>query len=282
MNQSYCELDISIMTEKDFDFAVEMTDNEKWGYLCSDFEKLKAFEPEGCFVARSEGQPVGIITSTSYDDYGFVGTLIVRKTHRHKKIGERLLSHAIDFLENKDVKTIELDGVFAAVSLYRRLGFRDKYLSLRFFRPPAPVKHTSEPLNPDPAGDIIEFDLQHTGIMRQRLLKRYLNEYRDAVYTVREPGLEAFAFARPRAGGLKTIGPMVAANKKAAQILIMNLISKYTDTRLTMGVPEHNHTMVKLLYKQGFYYNPPSLRMYRGKKKEYEKNIYGILSPEKG
>jgi ribosomal protein S18 acetylase RimI-like enzyme len=276
------EIDISIMTEKDFDFAVEMTDCEKWGYLRSDFEKLTAFEPEGCFVARMNGQPAGIITSTSYNDYAFVGTLIVKESYRHKKIGERLLWHAIDYLENKGVKTIELDGVFAAVSLYRRLGFRDKYLSLRFFRPPGTVKRARENLIPEASKEIIDFDLLQTGIERQRLLRRYLKEYKDTVYTVRDAGLSAYAFVRPRAGGFKTVGPMVSANKKAAQKLITGIISEYTDTGLAIGVPEHNRTMVKLLFKHGFYYNLPSLRMYRGKKKEYEKNIYGILSPEKG
>jgi ribosomal protein S18 acetylase RimI-like enzyme len=282
MNKDIDKINISVMTEKDFDFAVEMTDCERWGYLRSDFEKLTAFEPEGCFVARCEGQPAGIITSTSYDDYAFVGTLIVKETQRNKKIGEKLLSHVIIYLENKGVETVELDGVFPAVSLYRRLGFKDKYLSLRFFRSPAPLKHISENLSPDPSKEIIAFDRRLTGIERQRLLERYLKEYRDSVFTIRAEKLAAYAFVRPRAGGLRTIGPMVAGNEEAAGKLIQDLVSKYAGTGLTMGVTEDNRPMVKLLYELGFCYKAPSLRMYRGKKKEYEKNIYGILSPEKG
>jgi len=37
-----------------------------------------------------------------------------------------------------------------------------------------------------------------------------------------------------------------------------------------------------MLLKYGFKSTEPSLRMYLGERKAYEKHLYGIISPEKG
>ncbi|MDD3732712.1 MAG: GNAT family N-acetyltransferase [candidate division Zixibacteria bacterium] len=282
MKNNIDNLDISLMTNADLEFAVKMTDDERWGYLPTDFEKLMAFEPEGCFVARVDNRYAGIITTTSYADYAFVGSLIVNPVYRGKMIGEQLLSQAMAYLKNRGVKTIELDGVFAAVSLYRRLGFRDKYLSLRFFRPAGKIVRAGKIALSEPSREIIEFDRKHTNIERTRILERYLREYRDSTYIVQDPFLSGYAFVRPRAEGKLMVGPMVALSSKTAGLLWNAIMTAYAKYVLGVGVPEHNRTMIRLLNKSGFYYNSPSLRMFWGKKKEYEKNIYGILSPEKG
>ena len=129
------DISMSTMTESDIAFATEMTDREKWGYLQEDFRRLIYFEPDGCFVARMHGKNIGMVTTPSYGDYAFLGCLIVKDEFRGVGIGASLMNEAIDYLNKKGVQTIELDSVFPALSLYRPLGFKDKYLSLRLLRP---------------------------------------------------------------------------------------------------------------------------------------------------
>jgi len=274
--------DISVMTRADIAFAQSMTDAERWGYLRRDFEDLITFEPEGCFVARDGDRRVGVVTSTSYGTYAFVGTLIVDESRRNMGIGRSLLEHAIGFLRDKGVRTIELDGVFQATSLYRRLGFRDKYLSLRFFRPPARPDWVEGPPITAPSQDIVKFDLEKTGIERGRIIRRYLQEFGESAFSLRDGGLRAYTFARPRGGGTMGIGPFVADDDHAAERLMARVVTKYSEDGISLGVPDQKQTMVRLLPDLGFRYEVPSLRMYWGDRKDYEPHIYGILSPEKG
>jgi hypothetical protein len=186
------------------------------------------------------------------------------------------------YLESKGVRTIELDGVFKAASLYRRLGFRDKYLSLRFLRPPTHPPTAGKPLIPDPTEEIVEFDRERTGIARRRILRRYLEQYKDRVFVTRNPELCAYAFVRPRSDGAVSVGPLVSADNRSAQRLLSGIAVKYARQHVSIGVPEAQRSMVTHLVDLGFRYLAPSLRMYRGEKKHYESHIYGILSPEKG
>ena len=129
-------LRITEMKKDDVKFALKLTRIERWSYNEDDFRRLIIFEPEGCFIASKNEKRIGMVTTTSYEDYAFLGCLIVLKGERGKGIGTKLMGHAINYLNGKGVKTVELDGVFPAVSMYRRLGFKDKYLSLRFIRRP--------------------------------------------------------------------------------------------------------------------------------------------------
>jgi GNAT superfamily N-acetyltransferase len=273
---------ISTMRPADIAFAVGLTDAERWGYLKSDFDNLMAFEPDGCFVARVDERPVGIITSTSYGPYAFIGTLIVRLEDRNRGIGESLLMHAMRHLQSKGVAAIELDGVFQATSLYRRLGFQDKYLSLRFARPPCEAPPGCKLLRPQPAQEIVDFDFRMTGIRRERILELYLRQYRDAVYMIEGEALLAYAFVRPRSGGSMAIGPLVSIDGDAAERIMTGIAAGHCRSGLSVGVPDSQRSMVKVLSALGFTYRAPSLRMYWGEAKHYETHIYAILSPEKG
>ena len=275
-------LNITTMTEDDIAFAVKMTDIERWGYLPDDFKKLMLFEPMGCFVAYKDDRPVGMVTTTSYDKYAFIGSLIVARGTRKEGIGEKLMQTAIDYLEGKGVTTIELDGVFAAASLYRRLGFKDKYLSLRFSREVSKEYGELFSCPRELEGEIVDFDRKAIGLNRARLLSAYFNEDGYSIYAIRENEIKAYILIRKRAGGVFAIGPLVASDQMYAETLLLSVLKKYGPRKLLTGVPAINRGMVSLLIENGFIYNIPSLRMYRGPRVEYEENVYCIFSAEKG
>jgi GNAT superfamily N-acetyltransferase len=282
---------IKIMNRADIKFAKTMTDAEGWGYLRDDFRRLVSYEPDGCFVAWENRARVGIITTTSYRDYAFVGSLIVEKAKRGKGIGKMLLSHAVEYLRVKGVRTIELDGVFPAVVLYRRMGFKDKYLSLRFLKR-AEKGGEGGKGNKGEEGEyktqeveaVVDFDREMTGLDRERVIRRLLKDFGDVVYVIKErKKLSGYAIVRQREGGYFLIGSWVAENRRAAEAVLSSIVERYSGRTLTVGVPEINRRAVEMVLGRGFVYSSqPSLRMFWGERIDYEKNIYGILSPEKG
>lgn len=272
------------MKPSDITFCKGLTDIEQWGYVEEDFKRLIDYEPNGCFIAWRGDEQIGMITTTSYGTYAFLGSLIVRNDVRRKGVGLRLMKRALDYLTKKGSSTIELDGVFPAVTLYRRLGLNDKYLSLRFIKTPtAHHKEKSTYHTPqENVDDIIYFDRVKTGLDRAKVLERLLNDLPHSVYTIREKDMKAYALIRPRTGNVLMIGPFIAEHRAFAEILLSQIGRIYSHKTLTIGVPAVNNDAVALIIKHGFIYKQPSLRMYRGKRINYERHIYGILSPEKG
>jgi len=275
-------IDIRVMTDKDIDFGLKMTDMEKWGYLRSDFERLIYFEPKGCFIAYQDNVPVGLVTTSSYGDYAFLGTLIVDKPYRGAKIGQMLMEHSIDYLREKGVATIELDGVFQAVPLYRRVGFKDKYLSYRLTKIVEGRNHSLERFQPEMLDELIVFDKCMTGLERERYLARFAEDFCKSIYICKIDGLKAYAIVRPRAEKRVTVGPMVSENSGYAEMLLHSIMAKYSGYMINLGVLETNRAFVELLRCLGFIYNDPCLRMYLGEYRDYERHIYGIISAEKG
>jgi predicted N-acetyltransferase YhbS len=275
---------IKIMKTSDITFCKGLTDIEQWGYVEEDFRRLIDYEPKGCFIAWRGDEQVGMITTTSYGTYAFLGSLIVRNDARRKGIGLRLMKRALAYLTKKGSTTIELDGVFPAVTLYRSLGFNDKYLSLRFMKMTTAhhteksTSHTSQ----ENVDDIVYFDRVKTGLDRAKVLERLFNDLPHSAYTITEKDMKAYALIRPRAGDVLMIGPLIAEHRTFAGMLLSKIVRIYSHKTLIIGVPAVNSDAVALIIKHGFIYKQPSLRMYRGKKMNYERNIYGILSPEKG
>lgn len=278
---------ITVMTSDDIDFAISLTDHERWGNVPADFSRLIAIEPQGCFVARDDEQRVGMVTTTTGGDYAFLGSLIVHPAHRGEGTGESLMRHALGYLRARQIKTVELDATFPAASLYCRLGFRDKYLSLRFVRPASDCATLSEPApeggDPDRLFDAISrLDARLTGLSRRILLKRFVTESAESILVYPSTMPKGYARVYPRAGNHMAVGPLVAEDDSTAALILDTVISRHPGSTIGMGLPEVQQNAVRLVRERGFLYRPPSLRMYLGDKVDYESSVYGIVSPEKG
>ena len=278
--------EIKIMSQNDVDFAVRLTNVEKWANSKADFERLIKLNPDGNFVAYENDKRVGIITSAVFGKLAFVGNLIVPQKYRGKGIGRGLMEYALKYLgEQKKVSTIELDGDFPAVELYRKLGFRDKYFSFRFCRKPADIQSGEiEAGIVDPC-QIIEIDnrlINVPKISRDKFLTEFISLHNGQVYVTEANGIGGFSVIRKCFGGYYVIGPTMAYNPQNAELLIQSIINNYGSEVIYAGVPEINRHAVNIMLKYGFHYEQPSLRMYLGKKMDYEKNIYTIISGDVG
>lgn len=124
---------IQPMCSFDLDFAAGCTAAEGWASETrQEFEGFLAHDPDGCFVAEVNGNPIGICVATSYGEAGFLGELIVVPEMRGRGVGHRLIGHAVEYLRSRGAQNIFLDGDPPVVPLYERVGFRKVCRSLRF------------------------------------------------------------------------------------------------------------------------------------------------------
>ena len=277
-------LRISVMECTDLEYAKSLTDIEQWGHLECDFRRLLEMDSQGCFVAWYGGTRAGIATTISYGQYAFLGNIIVEKERRGGGIGPALMEHAIDYLDGKGMKTIELDGVLPAIAMYRHSGFHEKYYSLQLVREPGRrgKTHTAIARCAKPLSAIVEFDHQQTGIPRQDLISRIVAEFPDNTFCLSAPRLEAYAVVRERAHGAFAIGPFVAQEGDACHVMMRDIVSMFGDKMLTIGVPEINEAAVQIMLQHDFRHDTPSMRMYRGLNISYEEHVYGIVSADVG
>jgi len=277
------EIKIKTMTPADIDFTLALTGAEQWSNVRADFARLIALDTDGCFVADLDNDRVGMITTVCYRSLAFIGNLIVSSDRRGHGIGRKLMEHALTYLDRKMVETIELDGDYPAVTFYRTLGFKDKYLSLRFFRgrgdrPPALPPPT---LTPD---EFAAFDSELGGIDRSAFIKMYAGDNRDRLYAGRDRDGRINAALAIKEGphGACQIGPLGARNSDQARELFENILVHFSSETVYFGMPEINREAVSMALENGFLYNPPSLRMYRGRYLDHEANSYAIISGDVG
>ncbi len=278
-----------IMTKNDIDFAVRLTNYESWANSKFDFERLIKLNPSGNFVAWENNKRVGIITTAIFGKLAFVGNLIVPEKYRGQGIGRDLMEHALEYLKRKkEISAIELDGDFPAVELYRKLGFRDKYFSLRFCRKPADNNNSDieniEPSIVEPSRIIaLDYKLINTpNIIRDKFIGEFIKLHIEQVYITDDSKNFGFSVIRKCFGDYYVIGPTMADSPKSAELLIQSVVEYYSSEVIYTGVPEINRSAVDIMLRNGFYYEPPSLRMYLGEKIDYEKNIYTIISGDVG
>lgn len=284
-------ISIRSLEERDIDFAHQLITIEGWNYSKEDVERMFEYNPSGCFIAEVENQPVGHVFSVNYGKLGWIGLLIVRAEYRGEGFGTLLTKKAMNHLLSRGVDTIRLEARSIVAELYRKLGFRHEYDSLRFSginRKFASLASSNvKPLERKMMKEIARFDAEYFGANRIKVLTRLYHGHPRFCYVLyEETGIVGYIMCRKVEIGYR-IGPWVCNpdNTQAAQ----ELLAKCTETmgrneKLYAGIPAVNKTAVKISRSFGFEQYSKSIRMCFGDKPETERveGIFAIGGPEKG
>ncbi|TRO61895.1 GNAT family N-acetyltransferase [Candidatus Bathyarchaeota archaeon] len=276
-----------VMKKTDLGFFMQLMDMVGWGMTPSDFDRILRFSPEGCFIASKYGRDLGMVATVNYGDIAWIGNLVVLPETRGKGIGADLMQHAMDYLVSTGTRAIRLDGVPLAIPLYRRLGFRDEYWSLRYTG--VAQKHadtTCRPMQREDLDQIAELDLKVFKAPRRHILEYFYGLYSDLCYTTWSGDqLIGYIMAKKGKDNVK-IGPWIAEPGYIAEAeqLLYSVMNQRVGEKLWVGVPEANKTSVSILEKNGFTALPSSLRMCYGDSGVVEKveSVYGLGGPDKG
>jgi len=280
-------LNLRTMLSKDLGFAQYLTETVGWNNSISDFERLLYYEPEGCFVAEQNGEPVGTVTTTTYGKLAWVGCLIVLEHYRRQGIGLELMNHAMNYLKARGVETIRLDAVPEVIPLYQRLGFNAEYDSLRLIGTGRTMMcQKVSKMKDEDLDNVVHLDTRFFGANRGRALRRTHKDFQDWCFvSVIDEKLVGYIMAK-RGLGQINIGPWICDPKhtEIAEELLRAILNNAKGARIWVGVPGGNKRSVNLLREYAFVDHPKSVRMYHGKR-DYRgliNGVFGIGAPEKG
>ena len=275
------------MTPDDQGFFLGLINMVGWGLTDTDYRRMLAFSPEGIFKATLGGGDVGIVVTVDYGEMAWIGNLIVVPEMRGRGIGEALMRRAMEHLEGRGVRTIRLDGVQKAIPLYRRLGFRDEYWSLRYTgRASRSPDAYAEPMRKSDLDAVTELDEAFFKGRRGHLLRWVYDRFPDLCFASWKDGeLTGFIMAKDGSDSLK-VGPWICrpGYEAVAETLLRSLMNMRVGEDVWVGCPEGNRSGVAVLERNGFMSLPCSLRMCYGDcgVREDVEGIYGLGGPDKG
>lgn len=246
--------------KSDIPFALEQAGREGWDSTAELFDVFLEHDPDGCFVAEVEGEPVGMITTTRFESSAWIGNLIVSPAFRGSGIGTCLMEHALGGA-GREIIRLEADPM--GVNIYRKLGFVDEFESPRFLCEPDTATGCSSPAGRRELEAIIDLDREIFGADRFRLLRSF-SEIALAFYTAVMKGKpKGYLMVLPSEQGVR-FGPCVAAEKQAAVDLYARALEAFGGIRVVTALPVMNRDGIEMLERLGFRPGPSCLRMIKG------------------
>ncbi len=280
------------ITDQDIKWVTQSIQKENWGYLEKDVRGCFDIEPEGCFVAETDGKKAGHVFSVCYEHFSWISLVIVDSRFRKKGVASALMTEVITYLEHRGSKSIFLESVPAISDLYRKFGFEDQFDSIRFMltgiKPSKPDSDGIRPVQKDDLEKLEAFDRKYFGNSREKVLRRMIVDYSDYCFLFEDKNeIEGLIFARKTINGF-WIGPLTCHPDKPwiAKSLMETMIYSFNKENIgiKMGVPSVNTAAVSLISSMSFSEIGRSIRMLRGGKPRAGNlnGIFGIGGPEKG
>ena len=255
------------MSTEDTPFAVRLADTMDWNLAEEDFKFMMELEPKGCFVLFSDSERVGIVTTISFGNIGWLGNLIVTKQHRKKGAGSILASHAVKYLKYNNVETVGLYAYTEKVPFYERLGFKcDSHfivLSGNGFSSQID-SHIREGEKAD-IQKIIDYDCSYLGFSRRKLLEPILLDSDNLCYIYENIEITGYAIAKVYQR-MAEAGPIVCHQgcNEIAIKLLKAILNGFDGLEVSMCIPKKQKALLSILQRHGFGEKFRVARMFHG------------------
>jgi ribosomal protein S18 acetylase RimI-like enzyme len=93
------------------------------GNWANELRLYSELQPDGYFGAYQEGALVGMVGSTIYSTFAYIGMMGVHQQFQRRGIGLALMQHLLKWLEGKNIPQVQLDASEAGQPMYEKLGF---------------------------------------------------------------------------------------------------------------------------------------------------------------
>lgn len=279
----------NFLNQADLEFAANLTRQEGWhSESLLELQTFFEYDPLGCFICEYDGSPVGMCIATTCQHSGFIGELIVAKQYRNQNIGRLLMQAAIQYLHNKQLRAIFLDGVQKAIPLYENLGFKPICRSLRFFgQIPSEESPDVLSMSEEDLHEIIHLDKQCFGDDRSFFLRKRWQNYPDLALVWKQNNqIAGYLFGRVGLGGWVTAGPWVNLYDQSVDLtLLSHFQAKIGNQPFSIGILENRKSLIPQIVMAGMQpRSDPPTRMILGNGNNPGDNhhCYAIGSPAKG
>jgi GNAT superfamily N-acetyltransferase len=280
-------IEIRTLKSADIPFGMMLKEDAGWNQLPSDWARLIAVEPNGCFMTNYDGRDVGTVTTTGYEKrFGWVGMFLIHPEMRRMGIGTKLLMHGIEYLETKEISAVRLDATATGRQLYKKIGFVDEYLLERrqgiaeALDIPSSLQIVTGSIE-----QICAYDAPIFGADRSRVLKLLAIDSVDhpVVALDSDGGIRGYIMVR-RGANCHYIGPWVADDADIAQSLWRWALARIQHKPFFVDVSLANPDVDAIVPKGIFPVQRQLVCMVRGKNRYpgCPQRVYGIAGPEMG
>ena len=275
---------IRAMRPEEIALAADWAAAEGWNPGLADAACFATVDRAGFLIGELDGVLAATISCVNYDDhFAFLGFYIVRADMRGRGYGLRIWSAAI---AHAGSRVIGLDGVVAQQENYKKSGFRFAYANIRYGGTVAAsaasqagtVALRDVPFAMIDASDVTVFPARRTQFLRAWIgasghLGRAL---------MRDGALAAWGVIRPCRHGHK-IGPLVADDRAAAEVVMSALLSQAGAGEVFLDVPAINVDGVALAESLGLVPVFETARMYTGQIPPLRlERVFGVTTFELG
>jgi GNAT superfamily N-acetyltransferase len=256
------------MSEEDFEFAVQITDQMDWNLTVADFEFMVELEPNGCFVLLENSERIGLATTVTFGTVGWFGNLIVSESHRRKGAGSRLVKHSVKYLTNKNVRTIGLYAYVDKIPFYKKLGFGydSEFTVLKGKGSSLQAESVVRKAKKQDLQEIIEFDRCCFGASRRKLLEPVILD-KDNLCYVSVEGEHMVGYVVGKVyRQMGEIGPLICQRQSedVAINLLRTVLSRLEGYEVSMYVSTKESVVLDTLSKLGFTEDFRVARMFFG------------------
>jgi len=246
-----------------------------WNQTLGDWERLLCWQPGGCFVAdHADANVAGSATTTPFAGptrLAWIGMLLVDQSLRRQGLARALLSHAIDWLEQRNFVTIGLDATPVGKTLYDQTGFADMYTLQRRHTTVSDLggSRPGDGVIPLQADDIPRVGRLDTaaffGLDRQRILRDLREAHPPGCWLKAgaDGRVHGYVLSRPGASAWY-VGPLVADDPDVAEILLRVALAPLAGQSALLDTLDPNPCVNALAAKYGFEPRRPFIRMTRG------------------
>jgi ribosomal protein S18 acetylase RimI-like enzyme len=274
------------MSTEDIEFAVRITDTMNWNSTEQDFKFMMQLEPEGCFILMHDTVKIGITTTVSFGEVGWIGNVIIDESYRRKGAGRTIMEYAINHLKSRGAKTIGLYSYKDKVDFYAQFGFKQDW-EFTILNGKAFSSH-ADTANIKKAGKtetqkIVDFDSFHFGASRKKLLEKIVDTEGNLCYCHVENG-EILGYIMAKVyDHYAEIGPLICRREsgKAAINLLTTMLNKLGDCEVSMCLPKSEENIINMLLDAGFKESFNVVRMFFGQL-VFKDCIYIAESLERG
>ncbi|MEJ2251146.1 MAG: GNAT family N-acetyltransferase [Candidatus Lokiarchaeota archaeon] len=264
-------------------FAYKLTQSENWDTSYYELKELFLTDPNGFFLCELKDKLIGIVSTVNFENFGFIGNLIVLSEYRKKGFGKKLLDHAINHLYSK-TKEIYLDAVPKYINLYKKFSFQPICRSLRFEG--SLERHKGfknlKPMKDIKFKDLIQFDKKYFKANRSKLLKHRYNNFKENGNVIKEGNLiKGYLICIPK-DDYFLIGPWIMDPDEKNGSSLLKSISYKSKKKFRLGVLENNCKALRILKENNFKQYSYSIRMGLGIKDIQSQAVYSLAGPDRG
>lgn len=281
---------IRAMRSWDLPFADSLRSLAGWNQTQADWRRFLTMEPQGCFLAESNGARAGTATTVIYGpDLAWIGMVLVHPKYRRRGIGRALLLKCIEHLQTRRVRCIKLDATPEGRAVYEKLGFKDEWTLRRWEATlPAPAREASDSRirvwQPADASRLEPLDNRAFGVSRRKLIAALALQARCALTFESRPEHLA-GFGMLRAGAQSSyLGPVAAGSPEHGIALVEALLAQEGGGRVFWDVPDPNAAAISCAERHGFRTQRSLARMWLGDNSSAGNPLeqFAISGPELG